>query len=123
MMATAGAFLWVALGGAMGSCARFLLQLLLVPLFPTFPWAVQVVNILGSFLIGLLFPLVDRWGPAARPFLITGVLGGLTTMSSFAMDVVALGEQRRFVAALLCWAGGAIVTVLACVAGWALASS
>ncbi len=117
-METAGAFLLVALGGALGSAARFGAQLLITPLFPGFPWAVQLVNVVGSFAIGALFPVIDRFGPGARPFLITGVLGGLTTMSSFAMDVVALTDQKRFGAALLCWAGGAVATLLACAAGY-----
>lgn len=111
------AFLLVAVGGGIGASLRFATQLAVTPLFPHFPWAVQIVNVVGSFAIGLLLPLCERIGPWARPFVVTGVLGGLTTMSSFAMDVVGLVEQRRFGAAVACWLGGAVVTLLACAGG------
>jgi fluoride exporter len=84
---------YVALGGAVGSVLRYL-SLLAVPA----PWGTLGVNVLGSFLIGLLFVPAGRMG--LSPLLLTGVLGGFTTFSAFALDAARLwtagqGARRR----------------------------
>ena len=84
----------VALGGVIGSLGRYAVGLLLPHGAGEFPWATVVVNVSGAFAMGLLVAfLVDRPGVhrLARPFLGVGVLGGWTTFSALAMDVVQLG--------------------------------
>jgi CrcB protein len=83
----------VALGGVVGSLGRYAVGLLLPHAAGQFPWATLVVNVSGAFALGLLVAfLVDRPGAhrLARPFLGVGVLGGWTTFSALAVDVVHL---------------------------------
>ena len=84
----------VALGGVIGSLGRYAVGVLLPHVGGEFPWATLVVNVSGAFAMGLLVAfLVDRPGihRLARPFLGVGVLGGWTTFSALAVDVVQLG--------------------------------
>lgn len=108
-------------GGALGSAARYLAQLGLAPLWTGFPLGVFLVNTLGSFAIGAAMPSLLRLGESYRLFVAVGFLGGFTTMSSFAFDVVGLLETKRFALAGLCWAGGALLSIGACLGGMALA--
>jgi CrcB protein len=85
----------VAVGGVLGSLGRYAVGLLLPHATDGFPWATLTVNVTGAFAMGLLVAfLVDRPGShrLARPFLGVGVLGGWTTFSALAADVVRLGE-------------------------------
>lgn len=79
----------VALGGAAGSVARYLIATWAAAALPgRFPAGILIANVAGSFLIGFLMTFFTRH-PAAwpwRPLLIAGFLGGLTTFSSFAYD-------------------------------------
>lgn len=92
----------VALGGALGCVLRYFLGVWLAR--PDFPLATLMVNLAGSFAIGVLMfgPLAHGlWGDDARLLLVTGLLGGFTTMSSFAFETSALaGEGAVGVAAL-----------------------
>ena len=84
----------VAVGGALGSVLRYLTSLAGARLFgPAFPAGTLAVNLVGCFLAGLLFALVDQRGlfsPVTRLLLLTGFLGGLTTFSTFALDTTNL---------------------------------
>jgi CrcB protein len=63
-----------------------------------FPWGTLTVNVVGSFLIGLLATLADEVGsigPDGRVFLVVGVLGGFTTFSSFSLETLRLAEQNE----------------------------
>jgi CrcB protein len=83
-------------GGSLGAASRYGVGLLAVKLWgPNFPWGTLTVNLVGCFLIGLLFALADRvrvLTPEMRLFLITGYLGALTTFSSFALETVNAGR-------------------------------
>jgi len=82
---------------------------------PTFPVGTLVVNVVGCFLIGFVHAfatLTARISPEARLFLTTGVMGGLTTYSSFNYEALALVEQARVAAAVLY----TVATVLGCAA-------
>ncbi len=89
-------YLWVACGGALGACLRFALSRSLPA--AAWPWATQCANVLGSFLIGLLFvQIASRLGAqhAAWQLLGIGLLGGFTTYSSFSLETLRLMEQGR----------------------------
>ena len=87
--------LQVAAGGALGAGARYLVNVAAMrALGPGFPWATMVVNVAGSFLMGVLVVwLAKRGGTGWAPFLMTGVLGGFTTFSAFSLDVATLWER------------------------------
>jgi CrcB protein len=85
--------LLVALGGAIGAAARYLVGIWLVArLGAGFPWGTFFVNVTGSFLIGIVLHLVEQGTlPAgARLFLAVGILGGYTTFSSFSYETLQL---------------------------------
>lgn len=84
----------VAIGGAAGSLSRWLVALAGVRLLgPAFPWGTLVVNVLGSFAIGVLAEIFARGAsPLLRPLLVTGFLGGFTTFSAFALEAVTLSR-------------------------------
>lgn len=89
-------FLLVMCGGSLGAASRYGVGLLAVRLWGTgFPWGTLLVNMVGCFLIGLIFALADRvrlLTPEMRLFLVTGYLGALTTFSSFALETVNAGR-------------------------------
>lgn len=89
----------VLLGGGLGSLARYLTGLWLADrLGAAFPWGTLAVNVLGSFLIGMIATLADERGgigPQARLLLVTGVLGGFTTFSAFSLETWRLLEQNE----------------------------
>jgi CrcB protein len=89
----------VILGGGIGAGLRHGVNLLAVQLFGmTFPWGTFIVNIVGSFLIGVLaayfaFRADAAWSQPLRLFLTTGILGGFTTFSAFSLDFALLFER------------------------------
>ncbi|NJQ03549.1 CrcB family protein [Streptomyces sp. PLAI1-29] len=108
--ALAGTLAVVAVGGALGGCARYGLTLAWPVARDAGPWPVLAVNAAGSALIGVVMVLLaERPGadrrPLLRPFLGTGVLGGFTTFSTYAADVVGLLERGETWTALGCAAG------------------
>jgi CrcB protein len=89
----------VALGGVIGSLARYGLAEAVPRGAAGFPWATFVTNVLGCFAIGVLLArLTPRHHPLLRPFLGTGVLGGFTTFSTFAVDTEKLLHVQMVVA-------------------------
>ncbi|GAB3439964.1 CrcB family protein [Phycicoccus ginsengisoli] len=97
----------VALGGLTGSLGRYAVGLALPHAPGGWPWGTFLVNVTGSFAMGVLVVWVlsmDRPHPWLRPFLGVGVLGGWTTFSSFALDVHVLsgaGQGGRAAAYLV----------------------
>lgn len=79
-------------GGSLGAVARYLISLGAVRLFGTgLSWGTFLANMLGCFLIGVAFALIDRlpwFTPPVRLFFMTGFLGALTTFSTYALEVV-----------------------------------
>lgn len=85
-MAMLKEIIMVGAGGAAGSIARYLTARWLQPSACFFPWGTFAVNILGCFLIGLIYGLIDRGMPlpaSCRLLLVTGFCGGFTTFSTF----------------------------------------
>lgn len=111
-----GRLLLVAAGGAVGSALRYVVAIAAVAwLGPTFPWGTLAVNLVGSFLIGLIQQLATEalvLSEETRLFLTTGVMGGLTTYSAFSYETVRLFETGAV------WQGwlNVVVTTAACIA-------
>ncbi|HEX2113865.1 MAG TPA: fluoride efflux transporter CrcB [Alphaproteobacteria bacterium] len=114
----------VALGGALGSVARYLVVAQMARwLGPAFPWGTLAVNVIGGLAIGLMAEAMAlKWpvSPETRLFLITGILGGFTTFSAFSLEVVALVERSAFGAALAYVVASVVLSVGAVFAGFAL---
>lgn len=95
------ALLAVAAGGALGATARYLVYLGTAQLLGThFPFATLLVNVAGSFCMGLLIELSALiWTPSPelRLFLATGVLGSFTTFSTFSLDFAVLYERGKII--------------------------
>ena len=118
----------VALGGAIGASLRYASNGMALRLLGSgFPYGTMLVNVLGSFIMGLAaFYMLERMdGSYARfaPFILTGVLGGFTTFSAFSLDAVYLIERSRYSAAALYMGGSVALALLALIAGMALARS
>ncbi|MCB1784259.1 MAG: fluoride efflux transporter CrcB [Alphaproteobacteria bacterium] len=94
MFSTIGA---IALGGATGAIARFGVNHTTIKLFGAdFPWGTMIVNVVGSFLMGVVivkFAHMDGVSPALRSFIVTGFLGAFTTFSTFSLDFATLWER------------------------------
>lgn len=97
--------LFVAFGGAFGALARYLLSGALHTLLPMrFPLATLCVNLIGSFVIGILYVLIAERGvlhPDWRSVAMVGFLGAFTTFSTFSLEVVVLLEHGHVGEALL----------------------
>ena len=113
--------LQVALGGAIGSAARYLTNVGAARLFGAgFPWGTIIVNVAGSFLMGLLVALLaQRDAMRLVPFLMTGILGGYTTFSTFSLETIVLLEAGHTGHALAYMLGSALLCVA--LAGGAIA--
>jgi CrcB protein len=107
---------WVALGGAAGSLARYGVYRMW-PMTPGgFPVPTLTVNLLGSFTIGLLYMYVAARGGGAenaRLFWMTGVLGGFTTYSAFALESVLLGLSATGIAYMAITIAGCLAAAYA----------
>jgi len=92
----------VAMGGAIGASLRYLFGIAAMRLTgpSDFPLAVLTVNIIGSFIMGLFVVFAAHKGLTQfSPFVMTGVLGGFTTFSSFSLETVTLIERGQIGAA------------------------
>jgi CrcB protein len=105
---------WVCLGSALGGGARYLISLAVLRFFGAgFPYGTLAVNLLGSFLIGLVMHVSlasSVVSPGVRIFLTTGVMGGLTTYSAFNYETLVLGTEGELGLAT----ANVLVTVVAC---------
>lgn len=93
----------VAAGGALGSVLRYLVGVWAVEaLGATFPWGTLIVNVLGCAAIGIPGGMIASGAPVALPwrlFIVTGVLGGFTTFSSFSLETGLLWLRSPLAAA------------------------
>ena len=114
-------YLWIAIGGALGSIARYGCSSLTANwVGETFPWGTLIVNVSGSLVIGFFATLTGPDGRLlvssdARQFVMVGICGGYTTFSSFSLQTLNLVRDGDMLAA-----GGNIVgsVVLCLVAVW-----
>jgi fluoride exporter len=108
----------IAVAGAIGTLARWGLGSWFGQRFPTFPWGTLVINVSGSFVLGVLFAaLVERGigSPTLRVALMTGLLGAYTTFSTFSLETFRLMEDGAMRSAL---ANVALSLVLGLAAVW-----
>jgi CrcB protein len=124
-------YLWIAIGGALGSVGRFWLSGLVANRFgETFPWGTLVINVTGSFVIGIIGALASPEGRMdsqsrafATQFLMIGICGGYTTFSSFSWQTLRLLQDREWLYA----GGNVILSVTLCMIavwlGYALGSA
>jgi len=101
----------VALGGAIGASARYLVGLMV-----GFPLGTLSVNVAGSLLMGMAFVWLAT-GKGYQPFLMTGILGGFTTFSAFSLDTLRLVEAGRLAAAGGYVMGSVLLSLAACAVG------
>jgi CrcB protein len=115
---------WIAVGGAAGAVSRYLLQGWVDELAGgRFPWGTFVINISGSFALGLLFALaVDRafLSPEVRVPLMVGFISAYTTFSTLMLESWRLVESGDLVVAVANLAGSVVVGMIAVVAGLAI---
>ena len=115
----------VLVGGGIGSVIRYVLTFAISQrLGPGFPWWTFVINVTGSLIIGVVAEVTQTrafaGGPLVRVFLMTGVLGGYTTFSSFSYETLTLIGDRAQMLALAYAAGSVVLGVAAAFAGVAL---
>lgn len=114
----------VAAGGAVGAVARYVtMSAVGVMIGGAFPWATLAVNVIGSFLLGLLVESTALfWSPgeALRAFMVVGVLGAFTTFSTFSLDVAILYERGELIAIAVYMIASFVLSVGALFAGLAL---
>ena len=107
----------VAAGGAIGSVGRYLtLYMLGLILGQGFPYGTVLVNILGSFILGLLVEVFGSASPLSieyRNFIVVGVLGSFTTFSSFSYDVISLIDRGQFVLAGVYVLSSVVISIVA----------
>ena len=124
------AYLWVAIGGALGSVGRYWLNGIISNRFgETFPWGTLAINVTGSFVIGVMGAMtipegrMDSQSRAfATQFIMIGICGGYTTFSSFSFQTLNLLRDREWLYA----GGNVLLSVLLCMIavwlGWLLGS-
>lgn len=114
----------IAVGGAAGAISRYLIQGWVQELMPgRFPWGTFLVNISGSFLLGLVFVLAiehEIMAPEIRLPLMVGFIGAYTTFSTFMLESWALADEGALLAALANIVVSVVVGMVAVIAGLVL---
>jgi CrcB protein len=122
-------YLWVAIGGALGSMARFACSSLIAGWFgQTFPWGTLVINVVGSFVIGFFATLTGPDGRIMVPgdmrqFVLVGICGGYTTFSSFSLQTLNLVQDGEVARAGLNIAGSVALCLLSVWLGYVAAAA
>lgn len=106
-------FLWVGLGGAIGSIFRYTLSLL--PIKSSFPILTLITNLLGAFIIGVVVGLFEKQYLSSQIhlFLKTGLCGGFTTFSTFSLETLTLLENDVIFIAIVY----ALISIAGCIVG------
>lgn len=121
-----GSIAAVCTGASLGALARWFLSVRLNPLSPALPLGTLAANLVGGYLVGVavaVFSTHPQLPPQLRLFIVTGLLGGLTTFSTFSAEVVTALQQGRMPWALAIAAahlvGSLLLTALGIAsAGW-----
>jgi CrcB protein len=117
-------YLLVFLGGGLGSALRLGVNQLSEALMgPRLPWGTFVVNVLGSFVMGVIVSYLALHGELSanyRSFIATGIVGGFTTFSAFTLETLLLWQRGENATAAIYAAASVAVSLLALAAGLAL---
>ena len=107
--------LWIAFGAALGANARYWIGFFARSAQQSFPWPTLLINLVGSFVLGLFtaYALIKGWGGNARLFVAVGLCGGFTTFSTFSHETLDLYFEKSWKPALLY----AVLSVVLCVGG------
>lgn len=114
----------IAVGGALGTLARYAVSIDPSVSPGGFPWPTFAVNVSGSFLLGVVVTLVvERWPPTrfVRPFAAIGFCGGFTTFSTMAVEAIQRGQHGRVAAAAVYLVASLLAGLVAAVIGITLA--
>jgi len=116
---------WVATGGALGASLRFISSSFFSLFFPNFnfPIGTFFVNVLGSFIIGLLINALEMRSSSEifiKYFLIVGVLGSYTTFSSFSYEVIELYNNKKLFLSIVYILASVFSCIVAAYAGYAI---
>lgn len=112
------AYLWVALGGALGSMARYGASIAATRVWgPEYPWGTILINVVGSFAISFFGTLTAATGPvpasqSLRTFVMVGICGGFTTFSSFSLQTFELARSEQWLGAM----SNVLLSVMLCLA-------
>ena len=117
--------LQVALGGAIGASGRYLTGVAALRLMGTgFPWGTLAVNVIGSFVMGVVVVALGHLSANRfAPLLMTGVLGGYTTFSAFSLDAMTIWERGQQGLAMVYVGASVVLSLAAILAGLWLARS
>jgi len=116
----AGIVTAVALGGALGSVARYFVSTIQSPTWTGFPYAIFTVNVSGGFIMGVLTELMAlkfNVSSETRAFLTTGIMGGYTTFSTFSLESALLIQRQAYVTATGYVVGSALLSIAALFCG------
>ena len=117
-------YLIVAIGGGIGAAFRYGVNVGAPRLFGAdYPWHTLIVNVAGCFIMGVLTEMAAlrfNFSQEMRLFLTTGILGGFTTFSAFALDFTLMAERREFLAAGGYAIASVVLSIAACFLGLAL---
>lgn len=98
-------YLSVACGGALGACLRYYFSQLSIKLLGNgFPFGILILNVLGSFALGLVYAYLEQKQGVSihfKLFVGVGLLGALTTFSTFSYETVVLFQQTEYLKAVL----------------------
>jgi CrcB protein len=111
-----GILLAIALGGALGTPARYAVERIIHVAPDSFPWSTFTVNISGSLVLGVLLTLIiERWPPSRylRPFAAIGFLGAYTTFSTYMVETDLLVKDGQVGVAVAYVVGSLVVGIVA----------
>lgn len=113
--------LYIFIGGGIGSFLRHILASNIAKNFgANFPYGTMAVNVLGSFIMGIIIEYLSRTLPHSmelRAFLVVGILGGFTTFSAFSLDAILLFERGNLALALIYIMSSVVLSIIAIFAG------
>jgi fluoride exporter len=122
-------YLWLGLGGAIGTVGRFWLDNAISNRFGrSFPLGILAINVTGSFLIGILASLIGPEGrlmvsPTVRMFFMIGICGGYTTFSSFSLNTLNLIRERQWLYAGVNVVASVVLCLLAVWLGYVIGAA
>lgn len=116
------AYFYIFIGGGVGAILRYVLHMRIDhAVSANFPYGILTVNILGSFLIGVLAGIVSRETFSEvsylSPLLMVGVLGGFTTFSTFSLETINLIQGGKYQAAMFYVLASVILSIFAAFLG------